>query len=226
MTADPVRIRLEAAEAQAFRLLHHLEEHRIIRHGITEKALSREIVLLARTLLGVKRHWHKRIVRAGENTLLPYKHNPPDLIIQEDDILFLDLGPILEDTEADIGRTYVLGNDPQKHRLITDAEAAWVAAAAYWRTHPSMSGAMLYRFIQEYATAHGWVLGGEMAGHLIGIFPHEKLPGGSIPNYIHPENHLPMDTPYPDGSARYWILEIHFTNPEKKIGAFVERMLK
>jgi Xaa-Pro dipeptidase len=40
------------------------------------------------------------IVRAGKNTLLPYDENPPDLTIGEDDILFLDLGPVFEQWES------------------------------------------------------------------------------------------------------------------------------
>ena len=53
---------------------------------------------------GVSRHWHKRIVRAGPNTLEPYKQNPPDREITADDIVFLDFGPIFEEWEADFGR--------------------------------------------------------------------------------------------------------------------------
>jgi Xaa-Pro dipeptidase len=43
--------------------------------------------------------------------------NPPDRVIDPDDIAFADFGPIFEDFEADLGRTYVLGTDPVKHRL-------------------------------------------------------------------------------------------------------------
>jgi hypothetical protein len=31
--------------------------------------------------------------------------------------LFFDFGPIFEDWEADFGRTFVIGNDPIKHKL-------------------------------------------------------------------------------------------------------------
>ena len=34
--------------------------------------------------------------------------------LTDDDILFLDLGPIFAEWEADFGRTYVLGDDPVK----------------------------------------------------------------------------------------------------------------
>ncbi len=44
-------------------------------------------------MYGIETCWHKRIVRAGKNTLLPYAENPPDLTIGSDEVLFLDLGP-------------------------------------------------------------------------------------------------------------------------------------
>jgi hypothetical protein len=68
-------------------------------------------------MFGPTRHWHKRIVRSGPNTLFPYQKNPPDRIIDVDDIVFADFGPVFEAFEADLGRTYVLGGDPVKHRL-------------------------------------------------------------------------------------------------------------
>ena len=45
----------------------------------------------------------------GRNTLHPYKSNPENLLLKEDDILFIDFGPVFEDWEADFGRTYVKG---------------------------------------------------------------------------------------------------------------------
>jgi len=65
-------------------------------------------------------YWHKRIVRAGKNTLLPYAENPSDWTLHADDILFLDLGPVFEAWEADFGRTFVLGGDPVKRKLRND----------------------------------------------------------------------------------------------------------
>lgn len=77
--------------------------------GDQRGALSNEIRDLAKNMLGVRRHWHKRIVRAGVNTLETARQNPPDRVIEADDIVFLDLGPIFEEWEADFGRTFALG---------------------------------------------------------------------------------------------------------------------
>ena len=57
-------------------------------------------------------------MRSGPNTLLTYHDPDNDRRITEDDIVYLDLGPVFEAWEADFGRTYVLGSDPIKHRLV------------------------------------------------------------------------------------------------------------
>lgn len=78
------------------------------RAGQSERQLSDAIHALAGELYGLERHWHKRIVRAAENTLCPYRERPADRLIEADDILFVDFDPVFEEWEADIGGTYVL----------------------------------------------------------------------------------------------------------------------
>ena len=108
------------------------------------------------------------IVRAGANTLHPYRENPPDRLIQPDDIVFFDFGPIFEDWEADLGRTYVLGNDPIKARIRHDIEAAWHVAKAHFMATPDITSAALYRFVVELTHSLGWENPQAHCGHLIG----------------------------------------------------------
>uniref|UniRef100_A0A8H7NHZ9 Peptidase M24 domain-containing protein n=1 Tax=Bionectria ochroleuca TaxID=29856 RepID=A0A8H7NHZ9_BIOOC len=103
------------AEQKAVALFNKIEP--LVRPGVGEKELSDTIHKLGVELYDVKTHWHKRVVRSGPNTLCPFNDNPPDRIIQEDDIVVVDLGPVFEQWEADFGRTYVLGNDPEKIKL-------------------------------------------------------------------------------------------------------------
>ena len=56
-------------------------------------------------------------------------------MIEPDDIVFADFGPIFEEWEADLGRTYVLGGDAGKHRLAQDLPVIW-AAGRRLRAHP------------------------------------------------------------------------------------------
>ena len=213
------------AEQKAATLFRKIESSQLIQPGKTEREINQEVYDLAFELFGIKKYWHKRIVRAGENTLFPYDENPENLLIKEDDIVFLDFGPIFEYWEADYGRTYVLGGDPLKHKLVSDIETAWKEANAFFHSQKEISGVTLYKYCCDLAADKGWEFGGPIAGHLIGHFPHEKLEKEDKINYIHPENHIDMNSPNQKGEQRHWILEIHFVDRQKKIGGFFEQLL-
>jgi Xaa-Pro aminopeptidase len=215
---------LQEAEKKAALLFTALENRNIITAGKTEKEINNEVLTLAEELLGITKYWHKRIVRAGKNTLCPYAENPPEVVVSDDDIVFLDFGPLLEEWEADYGRTYVIGADPRKLKLAADSERLWYVANDYFKEHPNITGADLYNYCQKLAQDAGWEYGGPIAGHLIGQFPHEKLEGEEKTNYIHPENHLPMNTPGTSGTPRHWIIEIHLVDPQSQVGSFFEQL--
>jgi Xaa-Pro aminopeptidase len=119
--------RLLDAQGKAVDLLAEVKSRGLIAPGETERAVSDRIRDLANEMFRVTRFWHKRIVRSGPNTLHPYRSNPPDRVIGEDDIAFVDFGPIFADWEADFGRTFVLGDDPAKHRLRADLPEVFAA---------------------------------------------------------------------------------------------------
>tara|TARA_B100001063_G_scaffold18327_1_gene14103 strand:- start:9 stop:689 length:681 start_codon:yes stop_codon:yes gene_type:complete len=213
------------AENKAERLFQEIENRNIIQSGKTEKEINNEIYSLAFDLFGIKKYWHKRIVRSGVNTLFPYDENPKNLLVEEDDILFIDFGPIFEEWEADYGRTYVIGQDPLKQRLVIDIEKAWHNANIFYHSQKDISGKKLYSYCCNLAKEMGWEFGGSIAGHLIGHFPHEKLEKEDKTNYIHPKNQINMNAPDRNGNVRHWILEIHFVDRKLKIGGFFEQLL-
>lgn len=221
-----IREQLIEAEDKAWQLFKAIEERELIQPGKSEKSLNAEIYKLAKELFRIKKFWHKRIVRAGKNTLSPYNENPPDLILREDEILFFDFGPLFEEWEADIGKTYAIGTDPLKHKLCADVEAAWHEAQKWYSQQSKVTGAAFFEFINDLAKKYEWEFGGKIAGHLIGKFPHEKLQPGSFDNYIHPKNNKDMFLPGKNGEKREWILEIHFVDKEKEIGGFFEQLLR
>src|SRR5882757_9235735 len=120
------------AQQKAQALFEEVETRKLIRPGVAETEINDSIYALAGSMYRISRYWHKRIVRAGRNTLAPYDENPPDLTVGEDDIVFLDLGPVFEEWEADFGRTYVVGNDPLKHKLRCDIEEAFASGKQYF----------------------------------------------------------------------------------------------
>ena len=216
---------LRAAQSKAEQLFHEVEARGLIRAGITESRLNADIYELAKEMFGITTYWHKRIVRAGKNTLAPYAENPPDLTIGEDDILFLDLGPVFEDYEADFGRTFVLGSDPRKLRLRDDIGDAFAQGKRYFQESPGITACQLFTFAVKLAQCFGWEFGGTIAGHLIGQFPHERIEGDKVTLYIHPESHVVMRSLNEKGQKRHWILEIHFVDREHQIGGFYEELL-
>jgi Xaa-Pro aminopeptidase len=217
--------KLQEAEEKALVLFHEIEQQQIICAGKSESQVSEEILKLAKLKLDVEIFWHKRIVRAGKNTMFPYKEDPPDLIIQTDDILFLDLGPVFEEWEADFGKTYVIGDDPIKLKLKNDIETSFISLKNQIQDLPDVNAREVFYLASEEATKKGWEFGGEIAGHLIGKYPHEKLEKGNFKYYIHPDNQTVLKEISPKGKTKHWILELHFVDAEKQIGAFVEGLL-
>lgn len=217
--------KLMEAEQIAAQLFEEIEKRELILPGKTESELNNEVFQMAEELFGIKKYWHKRIVRGGVNTLHPYNENPPDLTIGEDDIVFFDFGPIIEDWEADYGRTYVVGHDPLKHKLKQDVEAAWQEGKEWFEQQTVLSAADFFSYVEGLAHKYGWEFGGEIAGHLIGQFPHERLEPGNYGLYVHPGNLNNMFLPDVNGNKREWILEIHFVDRQREIGGFYEQLL-
>jgi Xaa-Pro aminopeptidase len=220
---------LSEAQAKAASLFARIEQQ-LIRPGITETQLVREIAELGRAEFGLEQNWHKRIVRAGPNTLEPYDENPPDLMIGEDDIVFIDLGPVFEanhaDWEADFGRTYVLGSDPHKLKLRDDVAAAFAKGRQHFEATPDITGSELLAYVTALAEEGGWAFGGRIAGHLVGEFPHKtQIPENRALGYADAEHHVPMRGLDSLGRLRHWILEIHFVDRARRIGGFYEELL-
>ena len=218
------RANLEAAEARGLALFDAIERAGLIAPGKREDDLSAQINAFAREHFGVKHHWHKRIVRAGPNTVCIFSDDPPVHTVEPDDTVYLDLGPVLEDWEADLGRTYALGSDAQKTRLVADLPRLFDIVQAHYRASPDITAEQLYAFAQKTADDHGWHFGGEIAGHTIeGQFPHAPAPRAG--RLITAGNASRMRDPDARGRSRNWILEIHLTDKAKTFGGFYERLL-
>lgn len=216
---------LRSAEDRGLRLFDECIARGLVVAGKRERTLNEEVFALAEEMFGVRRYWHKRIVRAGKNTLLPYAENPPDLVIAQDDIVFFDFGPVFGDWEADVGRTYVLGEDRRKHALAADVTAAWQEGAEYYLANPDITAGALYTYVQKLASARGWEFGHTHCGHLIGRFPHEQIEGDDETRYLRAANESKLAQRGADGELLHWILEIHFVDRAAEFGAFYEGIL-
>ncbi len=217
---------LVAAERKALALLDAIEAAGLIAPGRTELAVERDIFTIAARDFGVTEHWHDRVVRAGINTLCVAGETAPDRTIDEDDIVFLDLGPVFGGWEADVGRSYAVGGDPAKQALCADLPIVFDAVKARFDADPDITGAMLYAAAREEAERRGWLFGGRIAGHLVGEYPYARSPGDRERRRVSPGNRRRMREPDAAGHSRHWILEIHLVSRDRGFGGFYERLLE
>ncbi len=214
------------AQQQSQKLFDTVEQEGLIVAGKSEKELSDEVVQIAKEIFSIENYWHKKIVRAGLNTLQPFNGNPPDRLIEQDDIVFLDFGPIYKGYEADLGRTYVVGNNPVKLKLKKDAEDAWEEARNWYAEQIVLTGAEFFNYVLSLANRYGYEFGNEIAGHIVGAYPHEQPEDPKdLCLDIHPDNHKNILVTDKNGKRRHWILEIQFIDRGKNIGAFFEQLL-
>jgi len=225
MQPTALAARLAEAQSRAAELFRAIEEERVVRPGASEESISQAIFELARTRFGVEKHWHRRVVRSGPHTRLLFRELPPDRVVEADDIVSIDLGPVFGSLEADFGRSYVVGADPEKHRLQRDLALIFESCRDdYWK-QPGMSGRDLFAGVVKACEARGWSFGGTHAGHLVGQFPFSPAERDQARNRIRPDNLWPMNLPAADGSERHWILEIHLLDPTGRFGGFYEELL-
>jgi hypothetical protein len=211
---DAIARALVSAQDKAEALFQQVVDSGMIRAGKLESELSQEIHALAQSRFGLRRHWHKRIARSGPNTVLTYHDAASDRTIAGDDIVYLDFG-----------RTYALGSDPYKHRLVDDIAAAFQRGQQLYQRTPQLTAGQLYDFVVGLAAPGGWEFGAPTAGHLIGHFPHEIASDRSQRFSIRHGNEQRLREPDANGLARHWILEIHFVDRRRMIGGFFEQLL-
>jgi Xaa-Pro dipeptidase len=229
-TDSEIRAGLKAAEARGMAMFDAIERAGLLKPGKTEKELDNDIFILAKRDFGVNRHWHKRVVRAGPNTVCIFADTPPIHTIAPSDTVYLDLGPVFASQnaqwEADIGRSYALGDDAEKKCLVADLPRLFDVVKAHYESSSDITGAQLYAFAQKAAAEAGWIFGGTIAGHIVGEFPHAQLiPGDKDLHRIAPRNTKRMRDPDDNGRARNWILEIHLVDQTRSWGGFYERLL-
>jgi Xaa-Pro aminopeptidase len=183
---------------------------RAVKPGMLEEdavAQSREIL----KEMGMLRGWHGVKVRFGRNTLKVFgAPSEPGTILLENDIFFVDIGPVWQKWEGDAGNTYVVGTDADMHRCKRDVRVLFDRVQAKWRAD-SLTGHDLYDFASAEAKALGWELNLDTSGHRLADFPHAASGSLSAVKFA--------------PTADLWVLEIQIRHPERPIGAFYEDLL-
>lgn len=216
---------LLSAQQKAWDLLALVEENKLVKIGSSEQEITDQIFELAKSEFGITKHWHKRIVRAGINSILNSKANPENRVIEFNDLVYVDLGPVFEEFEGDVGKTYLLGDDARKNQLISDLTRIFEEGKAHYLGQPEQTGQELFYFVAGRCRDAGWTFGNDAAGHIVSEFAHVQMYGQNPQNRISRENVTPMNAPGIDGHARYWILEVHLVDPAGQFGGFFEDIL-
>jgi methionyl aminopeptidase len=178
--------------------------------------LEEDAVSMARDVLvdaGLPLSWHPTRVRFGSNTIKPMKQaSMPGVVLQENDIFFLDIAPRVEAWEGDGGASFVVGRNAEYERCARDAEALFHEVRAAW-SKDRLTGQKLYAHADKLARAMRWELNFDLPGHRVSEFPHAAIHTGSLADFER------------SPSAMRWILEIHLRDPQHRFGAFFEDML-
>jgi len=157
--------------------------------------------------------WHPTRVRFGRNTIKPMKlTSEPGVVLQEEDIFFIDIAPRVDAWEGDGGASFIVGENLEYARCAKDAERLFHDVREVWSTQ-NLTGQRLYAHAESAAKKMGWELNFDLPGHRVSDFPHATIYTGSLADLeINP-------------SAMRWILEIHLRDPQRRFGAFYEDML-
>lgn len=183
-----------------------------VRPGMVEE----DAVDMAKDLLadkGMLRGWHDVYVRFGRNTTKTFgAPSEPGVVLGDDDIFLIDIGPTWQQWEGDGGDTFTTGSNAELARCARDARDIFHETRRHWLATQA-SGRALYAFAVAAAEQRGWTLNLDLSGHRIADFPHAAIHQGPLAEVEF--------TP----ARQLWVLEIHIRNAAGTFGAFYEDML-
>ncbi len=190
--------------------VHRIAEQ--IQVGMLEEEAN-ELAKATLQAMGTRQGGHPAYVRFGTNTIKSYGvASEPGVRLRENDIYFIDIGPVWQAYEGDAGETFVMGTDPEMLKCAQDVKHLFDTVSDKWKT-TDITGEALYQFADQTALEMGWVLNLDLSGHRLSDFPHDVYYEGPLAAiHFHP-------------NPKLWVLEIQIRHPEKPFGAFYEDIL-
>ncbi len=192
------------------RAVHRIADQ--VKVGMVEedaKAMARDIL----QGMGMRRGWHHIIVRFGPNTTKDFmERSDKGVVLDENDIFFVDIGPVYGDTEGDAGDTFVVGSDPDHVRAKREVRVLWDLVRDKWFSE-GVTGKELYDFATASAESLDWKLNLDLSGHRLSDYPHSAHYDGPLAEVAFRPN------------PNLWVLEIAIIHPERPFGAFYEDLL-
>jgi Xaa-Pro aminopeptidase len=161
----------------------------------------------------IEKNWHPPKIRFGPNTLKSFKEVSDPYELHEEDIFYIDIGPVIDGHEADYGETFTLGQNYELKRMADASVKIFNLVRDHW-IRENFSGPQLYQYAKKVSEDLGYHLNMGSDGHRIADFPHHVFFKGAI---IECEESLVPNA---------WILEIQLDHPKLRCGAFFEDILK
>lgn len=168
--------------------------------------------------VGITKFWHPSKFRIASDTIKNFRDLPNEKIkLTNGDILYIDVGPIYQDHEADFGESVIFGEpltteNKELTRLVEASKKIWQKTAELWKKN-KISGVELYEKAEIFAKELNYTLNSQMGGHRLSDFPHA----------LHSNKHLSEIEFSP--KTHLWVLEIHIIDEKKTRGAFFEDIL-
>ena len=183
----------------------------LLRPGMTEADAHRMYKELS-AKHKVEKQWHPAKLRFGPNTVKSFREESDPHVLQEEDVVFIDIGPVIYGHEADYGETFAFGSQFDHKHIAETSRKVFQDVGDHW-LKTRCDGEKLYEFAVSRARHYGYEMNRKSNGHRIGDFPH----------HIHFKGDLEeiREQIIPDA----WILEIHLIDPKKRFGAFYEDIL-
>lgn len=162
----------------------------------------------------VEKKWHPSKFRIGINTTKSFKDKSEEMVtLKKGDLLFIDIGPVINDHEGDFGKTFSFGASEEKSAIISDLEIIFTKVKEKWKVD-KVSGVELYNYAKQIVEDFGYSLNERMKGHRIGDFPHHLYYRGGLNEF----EECPVEG--------LWILELHILSSANTYGAFYEDLLE
>ncbi len=193
---------ITAVQKTAVRIVPGMTEHD--GHSILQEELA---------LMGVEKFWHPTKFRMNKNTTKSFRDlSDEGIVLQKNDVFFIDIGPVFYNHEGDYGETFFVGDDEIHEHLKNASKCVFQKTQQAWR-EKQLSGNELYNFASREAKKLGFTLNTRMYGHRLGDFPHALHFKGKLGEIeTCPLPHL-------------WVLEIHLLDEKNGLGAFFEDLL-
>ena len=202
---------LLAARREAWKLCSQVAQ--LARPGMSEMDLKVALEKEAK-VAGVEKWWHPIKIRFGKNTQCSFRDPSDDQVtLKSDDIFFLDIGPVYQNHEGDVGQTFMLKSGSLAKDFNNPAEQVFKRLERLWKQE-GLTGSALYEKACEYSNELGLEFNLKMAGHRLSDFPHALHHKGALKDF--------------DNKPRKqrWILEVHLLDPKNARGFFFEDLLK